>query len=80
MPARAYIRSVITLFANLLTTTITMSLLQDVLRSTADAAFIERRLNNISVSQRHSQSSADDSDDELVNVVRNSLPLFRVVS
>lgn len=48
----------------------TMSLLQGVLRShTTDA--LDKRLSNVSISQQiHPNQEKDDSDDELVNVVR----------
>lgn len=46
-----------------------MSLLQDVLRSTADSLAIESRLNGAQFSARPPPVDRDDSDDELVNVV-----------
>ena len=52
-------------------TTTTMSLLQDLLRSqTVDSKIIERKLNSLSVNQDSNPSAADDSEDELIAVVR----------
>ena len=48
-----------------------MSLLQDVLRSKTED--IERRLNNVRITRRSAHSDIDDSDDEIVNVVRPNL-------
>jgi hypothetical protein len=48
-----------------------MSLLQDLLRSqTVDSKIIERKLNSLSVNQDSNPSAADDSEDELIAVVR----------
>ena len=50
-----------------------MSLLQDVLRSKTED--IDRRLNNVRLTRRSAHLD-DDSDDELVNVVRPNLNLI----
>ena len=51
--------------------TATMSLLQDVLRSKTED--IERRLNNVRITRRSAHLDVDDSDDEIVNVVRPNI-------
>lgn len=48
-----------------------MSLLQDVLRSKTED--IDRRLNNVRLTRRSAHLDNDDSDDEIVNVVRPNL-------
>ena len=48
-----------------------MSLLQDLLRSqTVDSKIIERKLNSLSVNQDSKPPATDDSEDELIAVVR----------
>src|SRR5882762_7184805 len=55
-----------------------MSLLQDVLRSHATDT-LDKRLSNSSISQRTQLNlDKDDSDDELINVVRLSLGLLPI--
>ena len=48
-----------------------MSLLQDVLRSKTED--IDRRLNNVRLTRGSALLDNDDSDDEIVNVVRPNL-------
>ena len=52
-----------------------MSLLQDVLRSKTED--IERRLNNVRLTRR-AHLDNDDSDDEIVNVVRPNLSVMNL--
>ena len=47
-----------------------MSLLQDVLRSKTED--IDRKLNNVRLTHRSAHVDTDESDDEIVNVVRTN--------